>query len=434
MMAEARAREEARGVRNLETFVAEQQRLLGLEREAEIAEARLLQGEASLRSLCHAGLALQRLQVEGEATGLYGRTLVKVVPQLPALELPSHSLGPGDIVAVRGLPPSDSPPPSGVVTKATARSLTVAFEEVAEQLAPEDRGRGLGLVKLANDVTHRRLTTALSSLLAAPPSSLVSVLLGQAAPSTPHQTPPPACSTDGVREVLDQSLDASQREAADFCLLQREVGVVHGPPGTGKTTTLVEVVRQEVRAGGRVLVCAPSNVAVDNLLDRLHRMKVRVVRLGHPARASPELQPLSLDARIAGSEEGALVRDVYKELDSALKGGKKMRSEVKELRKELREREKKAIRQILSRAEVVLGTLTSCSPHGPLKHLPPDHMTLTVVDEASQALEAACWIVALTSKRLVLLLLTVLLSSPRCWAVTTFSSPPPSSRESQGWS
>ena len=93
-----------------------------------------------------------------------------------------------------------------------------------------------------------------------------------------------------------------------------------------------------VRAGGRGLVSAPSNVAVDNLLEKLHRHRVRVVRLGHPARAAEELQCLSLDARVAGSEEGALVRDVYRELDQAVRGGRRARGEVRELRKEARER------------------------------------------------------------------------------------------------
>jgi len=397
------------GVLDLDSFVAEQLKLLGLEREAEIAEAHQLHGNAILRSLCQAGLALQRLVIEGSSTGLYGRTVVTFAPGAPSTELASHSIGPGDIVGVRGLEQRQKEegeerkdPPSGVVTRTSATKVTVAFEAGVEELEAAEQ-MSLGLVKLANDVTHKRLTTALSSLLSSAPSNLINILLGQTTPSPPHASHPPACTNgQGELDFLDQGLDTSQRDAVRFTLLQRELSVVHGPPGTGKTTTLVEVIRQAVRGGEKVLVCAPSNVAVDNLLERLHNHRVRVVRLGHPARAAPELQPLSLDARIQGSDEGELVRDVYKELDAALKGGRKLRGEVKVLRKELREREKKAMESILSRAEVVLATLTAATPLGPLKHLPQDHFSLTVVDEAGQALEAACWVVASRASKLVL--------------------------------
>lgn len=293
-------------------------------------------------------------------------------------------------------------PPSGVVTRTTASKVTVAFEAEVGELEASDQ-MNLGLVKLANDVTYKRLTAALSSLLTNPISNLINILLGQTTPSPPHVSHSPACvGSTGNLEFLDQGLDGSQRDAVMFTLLQRELSVIHGPPGTGKTTTLVEVIRQAVRGGEKVLVCAPSNVAVDNLLERLYNHRLRVVRLGHPARAAPELQPLSLDARIQGSDEGGLVRDVYKELDTALKGGRKLRGEVKVLRKELKEREKKAMESILSKADVVLSTLTAATPLGPLKHLPLDHFSLTVVDEAGQALEAACWVVASRASKLVL--------------------------------
>ena len=80
----------------------------------------------------------------------------------------------------------------------------------------------LGLVKLANDVTHKRLTTALSSLLTNSTSNLINILLGQTTPSPPHTSHPPACTdSQGELEFLDQGLDSSQRDAVRFTLLQR---------------------------------------------------------------------------------------------------------------------------------------------------------------------------------------------------------------------
>ena len=202
-----------------------------------------MHGNASLRSLCQAGLAVQRLVIDGSSTGLYGRTVVTFAPGAPSTELASHSIGPGDIVGVRGLEQRQKEegeerkdPPSGVVTRTSATKVTVAFEagveelEAAEQvvLVREKQSNNvlpqmsLGLVKLANDVTHKRLTTALSSLLSSAPSNLINILLGQTTPSPPHTSHPPACTNgQGELDFLDQGLDTSQRDAVRFTLLQR---------------------------------------------------------------------------------------------------------------------------------------------------------------------------------------------------------------------
>ena len=129
-------------------------------------------------------------------------------------------------------------PPSGVVTRTSATKVTVAFEagveelDSAEQVCSALGGKrsnnvlpqmSLGLVKLANDVTHKRLTTALSSLLSSAPSNLINILLGQTTPSPPHASHPPACTNGQLGELdfLDQGLDTSQRDAVKFTLLQR---------------------------------------------------------------------------------------------------------------------------------------------------------------------------------------------------------------------
>ena len=115
-----------------------------------------------------------------------------------------------------------------------------------------------------------------------------------------------------INHICLDRLDFSQQEAVRFALLQRELAVIHGPPGTGKTTTVVEIITQAVRAKSKVLCCAPSNVAVDNLLERLARNKIRVVRLGHPARIHADLQKYTLDAQINCSDQTSIVR--YTEL------------------------------------------------------------------------------------------------------------------------
>ena len=268
----------------MEKFVADQKQLLSLERDAELEESRLLKANVSLRDLCQKGVAIQRLVVGGQATGLYGRLVLTLVSRVNNQDLAAHTITSGDIVELRpGLSQSQelSENCSGVVTQVTSVSVSVAFSETIEQLGL-DTGLMYSLVKLANDITHKRLTKALDILAGNPSSAVINVLFGVSSPGVPHQScHPKLLDADGDLTFFNGKLDTSQKEAVEFCLKQKEVGIVHGPPGTGKTTTVVEIIRQAVRSGEKVHVCAPSNVAVDNLVERLARAKVKVVRLGH---------------------------------------------------------------------------------------------------------------------------------------------------------
>jgi len=202
-------------------------------------------------------------------------------------------------------------------------------------------------------------------------------------------------------------------------LRQQELSIIHGPPGTGKTTSVVEIILQVVRENTKVLVCAPSNVAVDNLLEMLlahqqNESKGDFIRVGHPARVSEHLQEFTLDAVV--QEKVEMVESVRQQissiqavLDSASDGftreRQQRRHDMEQLELELKHANRaleQAKQGALARAKVVLGTLTCCEPEGPLKHLPPHHFGLTVIDEVAQALEAACWLVIPQSPRLLL--------------------------------
>ena len=331
--------------------------------------------------------------------------------------------------------------------------------------------KGLVLLKLANEVTYKRLTRTLNDLggtgpryvdQPCPAIPVIKALFGgpmetprrasysngkcfqhagqAVAPSTSFSpasasaSAAPASSATSTFPALPSRLNASQQHAIAFCLEGHAVSVIHGPPGTGKTTTVVELIVQLVARGYKVLAATPSNIAVDNLVERLAAAKPAapdVLRIGHPARLLQSVQHLSLDARVDASDEAGLVRDIRKEMDSlyAKMGGwgrsqishgsssssgggaaerctpgarAGYRSEYKDLRKELRRREKDALRQALKTADVVLGTLTSIAPDGPLGLLPEDHFDVVVIDEAGQALEAACWTALLRAPTCVL--------------------------------
>ncbi|XP_067663777.1 DNA-binding protein SMUBP-2-like [Haliotis asinina] len=391
----------------LELFVRKTLELLNKEREAEVEETRVLTEKLPPKELQRRGVCLLKLRLTGRNSGLYGRTLVTFEPFWAGKDFPSHNLTPGDIVGLslsQGETQNESLA-SGIVSKVGQSQISIAFDETHDIFSLDDEVQ-YKLTKLANDVTYRRLKRALNDLnnySSGRASHLVNILFGVS------ELSPPTDPTD--IKYVNESLDKSQRDAVEFALRQRELSVIHGPPGTGKTTTVVEIILQAVRRGIKVLACAPSNVAVDNLVERLSHHLQKILRIGHPARLLPHIQKYSLDAIVSGSEENKLVHDVRRDLDKAIskvkqthnKGEKRtLREEMRHLRKELVQREETATREILRRADVVLVTLTSASAAGPLRLLDEEHFDLLVIDECSQALEAACWMALLQAPRCVL--------------------------------
>ncbi|XP_026118827.1 DNA-binding protein SMUBP-2 [Carassius auratus] len=393
----------------VENFVSKTLELLQEEREAELEETRAWQENLSLKNLQHKGVYLLKLQIASQHTGMYGRLLVVFEPRKsigPSI-LPSNTFGPGDIIGLYQSEGQDQPSQlgSGVVTRVAQASLTVAFDDTQDGMNL-DRDGLYNLMKLANDVTYRRLSSALKSLngySSGPASHLISVLFGYSEPGI--------LSHQHALEFSNTGLDNSQKEAVCFAISQKDVAIIHGPPGTGKTTTVVEVILQAIKQEQKVLCCAPSNVAVDNLVERLAKSKVKVLRLGHPARLLESIQKHSLDAVLAHSDNTNIISDIRKDMDKAFNEMKKardkgqrsnLRQEIKELRRELRTREGIAITQILKRADVILATNTGASDDGPLKHLPADHFDLVVIDECAQALESSCWIALLKARKCIL--------------------------------
>ena len=232
-------------------------------------------------------------------------------------------------------------------------------------------------------------------------SSFTRVLFGLSSPS------PPDLSTVKDLEFVDESLNDSQKHAIRFALASSEVALIHGPPGTGKTHTLIELILQMLKRGHRILVCGPSNISVDNIVERLAPHKVPIVRLGHPARLLPSVLNHSLEVLTRTSEAAAIVQDVRKEMDDKqasirkTKSGRERKaiySELKELRKEYREREGKCVENLVQGSKVVLATLHGAGGY----QLKNSQFDVVIIDEASQALEAQCWVPLLGANKVVL--------------------------------
>lgn len=197
------------------------------------------------------------------------------------------------------------------------------------------------------------------------PSDLIQVLLGLRRPSFSRLA---ADKSAGIT-FHDEGLNPSQRDAVRFAVYESDnVALIHGPPGTGKTSTLVECIRHLVAQEKRVLVCAASNLAVDNVLERLSKYLPgnTLSRIGHPARIMSNLAQSTLDYQTMHSDAGQIakelkaeIEDWTKKLTSGKLRGKERRegwSEVRELRKEFRKREGAVATGVLTQAKVVLAT------------------------------------------------------------------------------
>ena len=187
-----------------------------------------------------------------------GRCLLTFVKRNRTRQLPWTRLGVGSPVLVCGEDQRGSLGTRGVVCERRDSSLRVAVNEPLEEESATYR------IDLAGDeAAQLRQKAALDRARLAKRDRLAELrayLLGETAPrfsALPDLTP------------CDESLNASQREAVRFALAGRDLTILHGPPGTGKTTTVVELIRQAIRRGDKVLACAPSNLAVDNLLEHL---------------------------------------------------------------------------------------------------------------------------------------------------------------------
>ncbi|XP_034892677.1 DNA polymerase alpha-associated DNA helicase A [Populus alba] len=210
-------------------------------------------------------------------------------------------------------------------------------------------------------------------------------------------------------EHLGKPFDDSQRRAITLGLnKKRPFLVIQGPPGTGKSGLLKELIALAVGKGERVLVTAPTNAAVDNMVEKLSSIGLNIVRVGNPARISSAVASKSLgdivNSKLAAfrTEFERKKSDLRKDLSHCLKDDSLaagIRQLLKQLGKTLKKKEKETVREVLSSAQVVLATNTGAAD--PLiRRL--DAFDLVVMDEAGQAIEPSCWIPILQGKRCIL--------------------------------
>ncbi|VEU23897.1 DEKNAAC105088 [Brettanomyces naardenensis] len=303
----------------------------------------------------------------------------------------------------------------GVITSISDRRVTLAInldsttvkgnhlEEKIYQFYGSDIR--VWLVKLSNEITYNRMESTmrkLAELTSSDTTSIMQLLLGetQFIPSNSRK----------IASFYNDGLNESQKKSIEFSI-GNNLSIIHGPPGTGKTSTIVELVKQIVtskRAGNqksRVLICGPSNISVDTILERLSGFfndSSQLVRIGHPARILPQILKHSLDL-IVERDSHEVVEGIMDDIDKLTRKIKKAKNyrerrelyqEMKDLKKDLRSRTRKSFIDALLRSQVVVATLHGSSSRELVSCIREneDLFDTLIIDEVSQALEPSCWI------------------------------------------
>jgi superfamily I DNA and/or RNA helicase len=348
------------------------------------------------------GHALVDLVSRDSYAGLGGRCLLTLTKRNPEQRLPWTRLGAGTpvVLSVQGQRGGEGC--RGVVADREQTFVRVAFNDPPEEESP---GTYFRLDVAPDEAARLRQRQALQRARSARRDRLAelrAVLLGERSPEF-------GLIADQV--LLDAGLNDSQRQAVAFALSAKDVAVLHGPPGTGKTTTVVELIRQAVRLGRRVLVCAPSNLAVDNVIERLLTVGENVVRLGHPARVLPALREHTLDLLVEDHPDARQARKMVKEAFALFRQAGKwtrakpepgarqqMRQEARGLLADARKMENLAVERILDRAAILCATTTGLDSD----LIGDRRFDLLVIDEACQTTEPGCWVPLARADRVVL--------------------------------
>ena len=284
----------------------------------------------------------------------------------------------------------------GTISYANETRMVVAMPGAGAILEVQS-AENLGVQLYFDETSYRTMFEALSDVIRAKGNRLAElrdIMLGTLKP--------------GFRELYPVRfpwLNSTQENAVNKVLNSRDVSIVHGPPGTGKTTTLVEAIYETLHREPQVLVCAQSNTAVDWICEKLVDRGVNVLRIGNPTRVNDKMLSFTYERRFEGHQaysELWSIRKAMREMGGKHRGSYEERESARNRMSLLRDRATQLEIQInadlFDNAHVIASTLVS-SNH---RILNGRHFGTLFIDEAAQALEAACWIAIRKADRVVL--------------------------------
>jgi superfamily I DNA and/or RNA helicase len=291
---------------------------------------------------------------------------------------------------------------NGVINQVKKDSMIVTLQ--ADELPEWMDSSRLGVDLLFDEASYREMEFALKKVISPENQRLKElreILIGDRA----------AAFSDLSRRSSEH-LNFSQNQACQKIAQAKDVAIIHGPPGTGKTTTLIRAITEAAEKGLSILVCAPSNAAVDLLVEKLTDSGIQTLRLGHPARVEEKILNQTLDAKTANHESYRDLKKLRKEIDQYLKLAKQYKrnfgpeerrqrkllfDEVGRIREAAKHLEEYISFDIFQKTQVFASTLVGASSH----HLRGMNFDVVFIDEAAQGLEAATWIPIMKAKKVV---------------------------------
>ncbi|QNE39458.1 AAA family ATPase [Hymenobacter sp. NBH84] len=392
----------------LEKELRHTQALLKLEQQEDLEQFKIKSAKTTIAERQQRGLTWYPVKITQEDIGFGGKLVLEL--ERPAGQNGLHLFQVGKNAALFGNIPnragSDRPTLNGVITSVKRNKILLATNK--EDLPDWVDDGKLGVDLTFDEVSYREMEYALGKVMGAYESRLAElrdVLLG----ARPARFRPDS----EVQPYYPSPLNDSQLAAVRHVLAAQDVAIIHGPPGTGKTTTLVQAILETIRRERRVLVCAPSNTAVDLLTEKLAERGVNVIRMGNPSRVSDLLLQHTLDAQIMAHKSYPELKSMrqtaeqYREMASKFKRHfgweereqrRVLKQQAHDLLQESDQLERYITEDLLEQVQVITCTLVGASNRA-IRHLTYETV---FIDEAAQALEPGCWIPIGKANRVVL--------------------------------
>jgi len=296
----------------------------------------------------------------------------------------------------------------GIVSSVKKNKLSVILGEQVHSKSELDAFKGyLGLELIYDDRPYKIMEEAIRRVTkSATPyiSNYKSIIEKESDEHLNHRS-------EGALYTIP-TLNKSQNEALQGALSSPPITIIHGPPGTGKTTTLVQLTKALLKVEKKILVCAPSNNAVDLLAIKLDAIGISTLRVGNVTRISDRLSHLTLAEKARHHDDWQHIKKVKIEANNAIKmAGKHKRTfgpkerahrnamyrEAKDLRHWAKDLEQKLLESIITSSQAICSTLIGVS-HKSISDL---HFDTVIIDEASQALEPECWNAMLRADKVI---------------------------------
>lgn len=293
----------------------------------------------------------------------------------------------------------------GIISHQSGNKLKINFR--IDELPDWASDGKLGVDVLFDDNSYNEMRSALKAADKRVENSnetLLQVLVGEKVPTFHNE----------VLLAPVVGLNESQARAVQQIIAANELAIVHGPPGTGKTTTIVQAVKALIQQGvKKILVTAPSNTAVDLLTEKMAEQKISVLRIGNPARVTERLLAHTMDNQMAEHDSMKDVKRLKKQAQEFKNMAHKYKrnfgraeqqqrkllfDEAYKIMKDVERSEQYVMDDVIARAQVITATLVGAN-HYSVRNQQYD---IAIIDEAGQALEPSCWIPILKAKKVVL--------------------------------